>query len=282
MQQLQRQLLHPQLPETDTPRRADTNARVPPVPNTTIMSSRLYSFPALSQPRSIRLLQWPLDEDEDGIYELHELSLDELPPYEALSYAWGEDKDRRQVIQVKGHTGNHGLAITESLAVALSYIRVSRRCRYLWCDQICINQDDLDERSGQVSTMRDIYSSASWVIVWLGEGSEGANLATALFEELGLQNTGHTFEALIENNIYGVDDAFQKAIEKRLRNWITERAYRYDHNEARRGPRDQHQTDELVGPNPGHDIVWKELDLLVSALLDVSWVCRSQSLYRSD
>lgn len=38
----------------------------------------------------------------------------------------------------------------------------------IWIDAICINQDDVDEKSAQVSLMDVIYSRASFVIAWLG------------------------------------------------------------------------------------------------------------------
>ncbi|UPL00019.1 hypothetical protein LCI18_010953 [Fusarium solani-melongenae] len=38
----------------------------------------------------------------------------------------------------------------------------------LWIDAICINQDDIEERTAQVSQMSRIYSAAKSVIVWLG------------------------------------------------------------------------------------------------------------------
>jgi hypothetical protein len=41
--------------------------------------------------------------------------------------------------------------------------------RRIWIDAVCINQQDLRERSQQVSIMRDIYRSARDVVVWLGE-----------------------------------------------------------------------------------------------------------------
>ena len=41
-----------------------------------------------------------------------------------------------------------------------------------WVDAICINQDDLEERSAQVQIMPQIYSRASCVIVWLGDDSQ--------------------------------------------------------------------------------------------------------------
>lgn len=43
---------------------------------------------------------------------------------------------------------------------------------FFWVDAICINQDDLEERSAQVQIMPQIYSKASCVIVWLGDDSQ--------------------------------------------------------------------------------------------------------------
>lgn len=39
----------------------------------------------------------------------------------------------------------------------------------LWVDVICVNQSDLDERNAQVQLMREIYSNATRVIIWLGD-----------------------------------------------------------------------------------------------------------------
>ena len=41
----------------------------------------------------------------------------------------------------------------------------------LWVDALCINQADIDECSRQVTRMRDIYSKARSISVWLGENS---------------------------------------------------------------------------------------------------------------
>ena len=38
----------------------------------------------------------------------------------------------------------------------------------LWDDALCVNQDDTDEKSRQVPRMRDIYSKAYNVPIWLG------------------------------------------------------------------------------------------------------------------
>jgi hypothetical protein len=47
----------------------------------------------------------------------------------------------------------------------------------LWVDAVCINQDDLVEKSHQVARMRDIYANARRVLAWLGDTDEYSCLA---------------------------------------------------------------------------------------------------------
>ena len=42
----------------------------------------------------------------------------------------------------------------------------------MWIDSICVNQQDLKERSSQVLRMADIYGQAERVIAWLGLETE--------------------------------------------------------------------------------------------------------------
>ncbi|KAJ6440201.1 ankyrin and HET domain-containingprotein [Purpureocillium lavendulum] len=48
---------------------------------------------------------------------------------------------------------------------------------FIWADAICINQDDVDEKSAQVTMMDRIYSDASYVIAWLGPPDEHTEVA---------------------------------------------------------------------------------------------------------
>ncbi|KAK4496446.1 hypothetical protein PRZ48_012426 [Zasmidium cellare] len=84
------------------------------------------------------------------------------PTYVALSYCWGDPNDTVPVL-VNGQPFH----ITRNLEAALRQFR-SKDSRLLWADAICINQDDSNERSHQVSRMGDIFSQASQVICWLG------------------------------------------------------------------------------------------------------------------
>jgi len=87
---------------------------------------------------------------------LRAVSLDDvpLPKYAALSYCWGEGP-ADQPINCDGST----VWITDALFDALRSLRELTRT-YLWIDQICINQTDLEERSSQVQLMRRIYPGA--------------------------------------------------------------------------------------------------------------------------
>ncbi|KAK8115627.1 hypothetical protein PG984_012129 [Apiospora sp. TS-2023a] len=60
------------------------------------------------------------------------------------------------------------MLVTKNLATALTYLRNESYARNLWVDAICINQNDLDERSTQVAQMGAIYRTARRVISWLG------------------------------------------------------------------------------------------------------------------
>jgi hypothetical protein len=94
---------------------------------------------------------------------------------EALSYAWGPVGERVD-ITVKGPQ-DRTLSITANLAEALRYLRYTTAPRLLWIDAICINQQDLEERSRQVRWMTKIYSSAQRVIIWVGTKSGESDLA---------------------------------------------------------------------------------------------------------
>jgi hypothetical protein len=70
-----------------------------------------------------------------------------------------------------------------NLASALQYIRDKEEEVVLWADAICINQEDLDERSKQVQfVMDEVYKDAEEVLVWLGEESEDIDLAMNFME----------------------------------------------------------------------------------------------------
>jgi hypothetical protein len=53
--------------------------------------------------------------------------------------------------------------ITKNLEYVLQYLRYKESLRVLWIDAICINQNDLNEKSKQVLIIGEIYSKATKV-----------------------------------------------------------------------------------------------------------------------
>ena len=96
--------------------------------------------------------------------------LDEKPYYKALSYVWG-DPSKRLPIFVNGQEHH----ITINLYRALRRIRNEIDVHVLWVDALCINQNDTNERSHQVSLMRDIFSSTEEAILFIGDHKSDAS-----------------------------------------------------------------------------------------------------------
>jgi hypothetical protein len=130
-----------------------------------------YRYKSLEGPLSIRLLTLqPGAPDEPIRCSLNHTDLKSHISYTALSYAWGDVLDRRQ-IQVDGKT----LLITKNLHSALYRLRAIGR-RIIWADAICIDQSTephaLRDREFQVQLMGSIFAQAERVIVDLGEANE--------------------------------------------------------------------------------------------------------------
>jgi hypothetical protein len=95
----------------------------------------------------------------------------------ALSYAWGPETPSSDV-HIEDSNGSGWLSIRQNLHDFLTTRRDSyARSPWFWIDQLCINQEDNEERGHQVNQMSQIYSKAIKVEVWLGVGFEGSDEA---------------------------------------------------------------------------------------------------------
>jgi hypothetical protein len=90
-----------------------------------------------------------------------------IPSYEPISYAWGEDAKTAQIL-----CDEHELPITANLFQALLHFRQIDKARLLWADGICIDQADHNEKNHQVSLMGEVYSLGKRTLVWLGNCDE--------------------------------------------------------------------------------------------------------------
>ncbi|KAM7214283.1 Heterokaryon incompatibility protein (HET) domain containing protein [Rhypophila decipiens] len=100
------------------------------------------------------------------------------PPYTALSYCWRDDTSPDTCARLYLSSTEY-LEITENLARALGRARHRQQSCLFWVDQICIDQQNVAEKSSQVALMSQIYSKASRVCVWLGEDTPDGQGAKA-------------------------------------------------------------------------------------------------------
>lgn len=82
--------------------------------------------------------------------------------YEAISYCWG-DPSEREIVRLDGVC----ISAPASALHALRCFRLPDKQRLLWIDALCINQQDIDERSSQVAMMGDIYANATQTLIYL-------------------------------------------------------------------------------------------------------------------
>ncbi len=122
----------------------------------------------------IRLLRIVEGNSDPVSVTVEPFSLEQLPPYEALSYTWGKalatdlEGDNEPEITHEILMNTKRISVTSNLYDGLIAMRNDVK-GYLWIDSLCINQVDIQERASQVLLMGDIYALAERVIVWLGD-----------------------------------------------------------------------------------------------------------------
>ncbi|KAL3425317.1 heterokaryon incompatibility protein [Phlyctema vagabunda] len=102
--------------------------------------------------------------------------------YACLSYVWGDARCTTRII-----ANGIEIQVTTNLEACLQAMQ--KRAMFgagfkVWIDAICINQVDTHERGSQVKKMRDIYSVAWSVVIWLGIDHGDALEAISLLERL--------------------------------------------------------------------------------------------------
>jgi len=168
-----------------------------------------YVYDPLPHNRAIWLIQLQRDPAQLHGFSLtlRIASLDDAPPFCALSYTWKSDNifgylrqrqdsdpimspvicDGRQLTVTQNavdflsyaareelfqdNDGDHG-----SLGPALFRVHSEQTIalggplpHHVWIDAICISQTDVQERSSQVAIMGDIYQQSRMTIVWFGK-----------------------------------------------------------------------------------------------------------------
>ena len=147
------------------------------------MADQLYQ--RLPSSESFRLITIHQAGPDPGSIEcdLEIISLTAAPSYAALSYTWGSE-DVDHAVEVNGATAPVTKSCYDALialrdqwftaqVVPRSYsgtskfqaFREAAICR-LWIDQLCISQQDYEERAAQILVMREIYTLAAAVWIW--------------------------------------------------------------------------------------------------------------------
>ncbi|OTB05567.1 hypothetical protein M426DRAFT_319829 [Hypoxylon sp. CI-4A] len=151
--------------------------------------SSYYHYQPMKEDGHIRMLS--LDPGKPGgplRGKLETVSIDSVGKYEAVSYVWADPgpPDCDWEIHLHDNGIDHLLKLkTGSIYAALHRLRLATRERRVWVDQICINQDNLEERSRQVRFMNEIFRNAEHVLVWLGlDEKDEAGLAFASIHRL--------------------------------------------------------------------------------------------------
>jgi hypothetical protein len=138
-------------------------------------------LPLDRQNDEIRVLILEPGSDQDELYcTLETYQLNNCRTFEALSYAWGDPKAVEPIFVNGSHT-----LIAHNVYVALRHLRYTQSSRVLWIDALCINQTDTQERNHQVFVMGRVYSTASLVLVWLGEAQGSSDFIIDRFKDLG-------------------------------------------------------------------------------------------------
>lgn len=104
---------------------------------------------------------------------LRVVNLDQQPSFTTLSYVWGGRASPSPVVKLAPHGCE--VEITENCFQALWHIQQRFGAVTIWVDSISINQKDEQENEGQIPLMREIYSSAKTVYLWLGQGTEDSD-----------------------------------------------------------------------------------------------------------
>ena len=136
-----------------------------------------YSYEALDPSKaSIRLLRFEQTSHNHGIYCSLRNETVNSATYIALSYMWRPDNNQLDNAQDCIYLNGRRFQTTKTLWAFLNIAQHKYPDTDFWIDAICIDQDNLTERNHQVGHMHEIYSSASFVLIWLGEGDSNTQM----------------------------------------------------------------------------------------------------------
>ncbi|KAH8587273.1 heterokaryon incompatibility protein-domain-containing protein [Bisporella sp. PMI_857] len=138
---------------------------------------------AQTQIRLFRLRNTQSGDALTGALEVH--VLEAAPPFKALSYIWGPTGGEKDLIvdgrMLQVRSNLYDFLVSYQTRTQVYY--TAAFCEYsdyaqspneawLWIDQLCIDQQNHQERSHQVRLMGAIYRQARQVVTWLGQDDQ--------------------------------------------------------------------------------------------------------------
>jgi hypothetical protein len=142
-----------------------------------VMASKSHEYTPLTSETSFRLFRLaksqstPSATPDTFAIELFETSLENPPPYEAVSYAWGSNGLDCTVV-----CNGHQLRVAQTIVDFFQALSGTQSLRTLWIDAICIKQASVVEKNVKGPKMRTIYHKAKMVRAWLGIGSQETDI----------------------------------------------------------------------------------------------------------
>ncbi|KAH8728901.1 heterokaryon incompatibility protein-domain-containing protein [Phaeosphaeriaceae sp. PMI808] len=167
------------------------------------LSSQEGIYKELVSASNIRLLTFcSTDKNNRLCFSLDEVDLQDHPEFVALSYVWNDPRaplyqqsplphHRKHEIICNGETVSVSGNLFNALHTIflgwdedkspLSGIESGR----IWIDQLCINQQDVAEKSQQVAFMDTLYQKAKRVVAWIGPDDSHTLRAISLMKRIG-------------------------------------------------------------------------------------------------
>ncbi|RSL56805.1 hypothetical protein CEP53_006678 [Fusarium sp. AF-6] len=160
--------------------------------------------------REIRLLElYPGKPGSKVVTRLFNVSLDERPSFEALSYTWGPPWPTYDIF-----VNETKFSVGRNLRKALDDLRHASEPRVIWTDAICINQPDNAEKEHQIKLMQTICATAQVVCAWLDHNVQPI---TSVFEDLENLGKGVELDDFHDPSYwYPVADIFRNPYWRRL------------------------------------------------------------------
>ncbi|KAI8712765.1 HET domain-containing protein [Fusarium sp. LHS14.1] len=178
----------------------------------------LYQRPLRAEDSEIRLLTVQPSARLADTVECHLsiVRLDEDPEYLALSYCWGEPRDK-DLISIN----HHSVSVGRNLATALRHLRHATLPKVLWADALCINQGNTPEKNEQVRKMGLIYKNAFKVLSWLGVAADNSDLAIDMLQRIADKIEPHAGQGDLSTAPLNATSGSSQDLETQQRDGIT-------------------------------------------------------------